>query len=144
MKVERSALLPYSAMQMYEIVADIEAYPDFLNWCTAVELIEATDDQVVAKLKIAYRKLNMAFTTRNLNRAGESIALSLVDGPFTQLSGLWRFSALNNHACKVSIVMEFHFRRSTVSAVFSRAFEKTICQQLDAFQSRAAQLHGTD
>jgi len=144
MKVERSALLPYSAMQMYEIVTDIEAYPDFLNWCTAVELIETKDDQVVARLKIAYRKLNMTFTTRNLNRPGESITLSLVDGPFTQLGGLWKFVALNDQACKVSIGMEFHFRRSAVSAVFSKAFEKIISKQLDAFQSRAEQLHGTD
>ena len=142
MKVERSALLPYSAMQMYEIVADIRAYPEFLSWCSAVELVEERDAEVVANLKIAYRKLNMAFTTRNQNKPGESISLSLVDGPFSQLNGQWRFAALNKQACKVSIVMEFHFKRSAVSAVFGKAFEKIIVKQLQAFQMRAVQLHG--
>ena len=142
MKVERSALLPYSALQMYDIVADIEAYPTFLNWCNTATVIGRAGNVVTARLSIAYSKLNMSFTTRNENAAGESIALRLVDGPFTHLAGVWTFKRLNESACKVSLEMEFHFERSAFSGIFSKAFEKIITKQLDAFQQRAEQLHG--
>ena len=67
MKISRSALLPYSAEQMYQIVADIRSYPEFLNWCKETEIIEEMGQEVVAKMVIAYTKLNLAFTTRNNN-----------------------------------------------------------------------------
>lgn len=142
MKVIRSALLPYSAENMYEIVADIEAYPGFLNWCTAAEIVSRQPDEVVARLKIEYSKLNIQFTTRNRVTPAESIALSLVDGPFTDLSGEWRFESLAPEACKVIIEMNFIFDRSLSRSVMAQVFKKTIGMQLDAFQKRAQQLHG--
>jgi len=142
MKVLRSALLPYSAEKMYEIVADIEAYPGFLNWCTAAEILSRERDEVVARLQINYSRLHIQFTTRNLNRPNHSISLRLVDGPFTDLTGEWRFQPLAADACKVIIEMNFHFERSLARQVMSRMFKKTISMQLEAFQKRAQQLHG--
>lgn len=142
MKLTRSALLPHSAMQMYEIVADIPSYPSFLNWCDRADVLSDQDQEVIAKLKVAYSKLNIQFTTRNINTPGESIALSLVDGPFSQLEGLWQFQALSDEASKVSIHMDFKFDNSLAPAIFSRVFEKIVSMQLEAFQKRAQYLHG--
>jgi len=142
MKVSRSALLPYSASQMYEIVADIRAYPDFLNWCEAIEIIDEQELEVIAKLKISYSKLNIQFTTRNQNIPNERIIMNLVDGPFSSLEGVWLFKKLNSDACKVSIDMQFDFDRSVVPSIFTKVFEKIISMQLDAFQKRAQNIYG--
>jgi len=142
MNVLRSALLPYSAGKMYDIVADIEVYPDFLYWCSAADIVSQQPDEIVARLKIEYSKLNILFTTRNQNTPGKSIRLSLVEGPFADLSGEWRFEALTPEACKVSIEMDFVFENSLSRRVLSGVFKKTIGMQLDAFQKRAVQLYG--
>ena len=144
MKISRSALLSYSAQQMYEIVADIQQYPNFLNWCDEVTVIDAQQNIVTARMHIAYSKLNIRFTTRNQNTPNDSIAMSLVDGPFSSLDGLWQFKELDDFASKVSIEMTFKFDNSLAPSVLGKVFEKVISMQLDAFQKRAQQLHGTN
>jgi len=143
MKVSRSALLPFSAMQMYDVVADIDAYPEFLNWCEGTEIVRSTDAELVACLKVAYKKLRFQFTTSNLNMPGESIELKLVDGPFSNLHGIWAFKPLGEGASKVSIDMDFNLDTKLVPGVVGKVFEKIISSQLDAFQKRAQQLYGT-
>jgi len=142
MKISRSALLPYSAQQMYDVVADIGAYPAFLNWCEASEILSSAEHEVVARLVISYSKLNIEFVTRNLNKPYQSIGLSLVDGPFTRLAGQWMFISLDDSACKVSIDMEFDFSRSFAKRMMGKVFANIISTQLDAFQNRAKHLYG--
>jgi len=137
MKVSRSALLPYSARKMYDVVADIRSYPGFLGWCDGTEIISESTGEVVAKLLILVSKVNFSFTTKNINTVNESIKLSLVDGPFSSLSGQWRFQELSPDACKVSLDMDFQFDSAITHKLFSRIFEKVIITQLDAFQKRA-------
>lgn len=137
MKVSRSALLPYSARNMYDVVADIRSYPGFLGWCDGTEIISESTSEVVAKLLISVSKVNFSFTTKNTNTAYESIELSLVDGPFSSLSGQWRFQQLGPEACKVSLDMDFQFDGAITHKLFARIFEKVIITQLDAFQKRA-------
>lgn len=142
MKVVRSALLPYSADKMYRIVADVEAYPDFLGWCKNAEIVSGSEQEVVARLHLSYSKLNILFTTRNQNRAGESIKLELVEGPFADLTGQWSFQALQDDACKVSVEMNFHFDSSIARRTMNGVFKNVITAQLNAFQQRAVDLHG--
>ena len=141
MKVSRSALLPYSATQMYQVVSDISAYPQFLNWCEHAEILQQEDNKVMAKLTISYGKLKMQFSTQNINQQSESIAVTLLEGPFSALSGQWNFKELSSDACKVSLDMDFTLD-SSIAKIFSKAFEKIISSQLDAFQKRAQQLYG--
>jgi len=138
MKVSRSALLPYSARKMYDVVNDIRSYPGFLGWCEGSEILSESTKEVVAKLLISYGKMNFSFTTKNINSPHESIQLGLVDGPFSNLSGQWNFKALSDDACKVSLDMEFQFDNPITHKLFGRIFEKVIVTQLEAFQKRAA------
>lgn len=142
MKVSRSALLPYSARKMYEVVADIRSYPGFLGWCEGAEILSESTEETRAKLLILYGKMNFSFTTKNANTPYESIQLSLVDGPFSSLSGQWRFQSLSDDACKVSLDMEFQFDNPITHKLFGRIFEKVIVTQLEAFQKRAAVVYG--
>jgi ribosome-associated toxin RatA of RatAB toxin-antitoxin module len=142
MKISRSALLAYSAQQMYEIVADVQQYPDFLNWCDEVTVLGEQENIVTARMHIAYSKLNIRFTTRNQNTPTDSIAMSLVDGPFSSFDGLWQFKQLGDCASKVSIEMNFNFDNSLAPNILGKVFEKVISMQLESFQKRAQQLHG--
>lgn len=142
MKVSRSAILPYSAEKMYDVVADIRSYPAFLNWCDDMQIISETSEQVVAKLMIAYGKLKFSFTTQNKVVMNESISMNLVDGPFSSLTGLWTIQHLNDKASKVSLEMDFIFDNPITHKLFGRVFQKVISAQLDAFQARAEQLYG--
>ncbi|MBX2848518.1 MAG: type II toxin-antitoxin system RatA family toxin [Acidiferrobacterales bacterium] len=143
MNISRSSLLPYSARQMYDVVADILSYPGFLNWCDNSEIISECEQEVVAKLFITYSKLNFEFTTRNTNTPHESIKIALVDGPFNNLNGEWTFTPLSETACKVSIKMNFDFERSLAQRMLAKLFKNIVTSQLEAFQNRAKILYGT-
>lgn len=142
MKVSRSALLPYSAPKMFDIIADVRSYPDFLNWCRGAELLDESANKIVAKLSISYVKLGFSFTTENKMRLNESVQIRLVDGPFSSLEGLWTVTSLNDSACKVALDMQFAFDNAVTHKLLGGVFQKVIATQLDAFQNRAKQLHG--
>ena len=142
MKVSRSSLLPYSAEKMYDVVADVRSYPGFLKWCDSMQIISETPEEVVAKLIISYGKLDFSFTTCNKMVKNETIQMSLVDGPFSRLNGVWTILKLDDDASKVSLEMEFSFDNPITQKLFGRVFQKIISAQLDAFQKRAQQLYG--
>lgn len=141
MNVSRSALLPYTVDQIYDIIVDIQAYPEFLNWCSAADIISQTDNDVDAKLSIAYGRLNLNFTTRNVMRPNNCVTMSLVEGPFSKLNGQWTVQTLNESACKVSLEMDFNFDNVITQKLFGRIFKSVIAAQLDAFQKRANELY---
>ena len=92
--VKKSVLVPYSAAEMFELVDRIELYPQFLPWCGGTRALEARADGKTARIDINYHGVRAHFTTDNVNRAGESIVITLRDGPFRHLHGEWRFVPL--------------------------------------------------
>jgi len=142
MNVSRSALLPYNARQMYDVIADIRSYPAFLNWCNGMEIISEDDEEVIAKLLISYGRLKFDFTTRNLMLRNKSVSIDLVEGPFSALGGQWLLQELSESACKVSLEMDFNFESRITQKLFGRVFQSVIAAQLDSFQKRAEQLYG--
>lgn len=144
MKVSRSALLPYSAAQMFDVIADVRSYPGFLSGCEGMEIVQESEQEVIAKLLISYKKMNFSFTTRNRMQTNQLVAMNLVDGPFSNLEGQWTIRALGNAACKVSLDMDFAFKSAITQKLFGHVFQSVIAAQLDAFQNRASQLYGID
>lgn len=141
-KVNRSALLGYSARQMYDIVVDIRRYPEFLNWCSATRIIEESDAEVVASIEINFKGLHRSFTTRNYMDHGEAVRIELVDGPFRTLNGIWKFIELDAGSCKIELDLEFDFSSVLVARLVGPVFSQIANRQLDAFQRRARQLYG--
>lgn len=101
--IQRSALLPYPAQALYDLVNDVASYPQFLPWCSASTVIEASDTHMRAKLEVAKGGMSQQFVTRNVLVPGQSIEMNLEEGPFTQLHGLWVFKPLGEKACKISL-----------------------------------------
>lgn len=141
-KVRRSALVPYSAAQMFRLVDDVESYPDFLPWCSAAQIDRREGDDVVATLELHKGGLGRRFTTRNRRREFEAIDLTLVGGSFRHLEGGWRFRTLGGEGCEVSLELEFEFESRLLDMVLGRFFEDTCNSLVDAFTRRAAAVYG--
>ena len=141
-KVERSALVPFSAQDMFALVNDIERYPDFLPWCKQTHIMERTQDVVVASIHVSKGVFNKSFTTRNALVPDCSMRMELVDGPFERFHALWQFEALEQDACRVIFSAEFRFSNRMLDMTLSPIFNRIANTMLDAFCERAHVLHG--
>ena len=139
--VERHAIVPFAPAAMYELVADIEHYPDFLPWCEAADIVSRADDEVVASLTIGLGALRTSFTTANKLDGPQALIMTLVEGPFSSLEGRWRFDALGDSGCKVSLDIEFEFASTTQELWLWSIFESVCYDLIDAFTSRAQSLY---
>lgn len=141
-KVNRSALVPYSAEEMFALVADVEAYPSFLPWCSDVEVHGWHDNTVEATLELHRGNISKRFRTRNTMTPPEQMDLDLVGGPFRHLSGGWRFEQLGEQGSKVSLVLDFEFDSRMLDLMIGAYFEDICNRLVDAFTSRARQVYG--
>jgi ribosome-associated toxin RatA of RatAB toxin-antitoxin module len=140
--VERSALVHYGAEQMFDLVADVEAYPEFLPWCAGAEVTPEHASAVLASVDIAYLGIRARFTTRNENRFPEQIRMSLVEGPFRVLSGHWRFIELRPGASKVQLSLEYQFGAGLLAVALAPVFDVIANSMVDSFAERAEALYG--
>jgi len=127
---------------MFALVSDIETYPRFLPWCTGAKIVSRDGDSVTARIDFAVGKVSQSFVTRNSNREYSEIAMQLVDGPFSQLQGRWRFDPLGEEGCKISLYLEYDFSNKMVSMVVRQVFGKIANSLVDAFQQRAVETYG--
>lgn len=141
--IYRHALMPYSARQMYDIVNDVEMYPQFLPWCAETRLLQHTDVTLEASILMKKGKLNHRFSTRNTMQPGESIHIELVEGPFKHLSGDWTFTSLSTQGCKIELKLEFEFSSSIIGLLIGPVFTQIANSLVDAFCQRAHQLYRT-
>ena len=141
-KVSRSALVPYSADDMYALVEHVDAYPDFLPWCNDVEVHFREGNVVEATLELHKGKLSKRFRTRNTMHPRTSMELDLVGGPFRHLSGGWTFTPLGDAGSKVALDLEFEFDSRALDLLIGAFFEDTCNSLVDAFTKRAAEVYG--
>jgi ribosome-associated toxin RatA of RatAB toxin-antitoxin module len=139
--INRSALVPYTSEQMYQLVDDINRYEEFLPWCTESTELDRSDDEVTATIKLAKGSLNKSFTTRNLLQKGKMIEMRLVNGPFKHLQGFWRFDRLNDSACKVSLDLDYEFSSKLVALAIGPVFNQVANTLVDAFVNRAKEIN---
>lgn len=140
-EIQRSAQVPYSAAQMYQLVTDVAAYPEFLPWCDHVRVLEQTESEVLAQVTLAVGKLQQSFTTRNRMQSSETVLMELVEGPFKHLTGIWRFEPLED-GCRVSLDMRFEFKNNLVRLAMGGPFHKFANSLMEAFIKRAHTLYG--
>jgi ribosome-associated toxin RatA of RatAB toxin-antitoxin module len=140
-QVNRSALVMFSAKQMYQLVNDINAYPEFLPGCVNSEILEKTTSSMVAEVGVAKAGIKNKFVTKNTLTEDQSIQMTLVDGPFKSLSGVWHFVALDEQACKVMLDLNFEFSNKLIAAAFGRVFNELAGNMVQAFVERAKQVY---
>jgi len=142
MRIERSALMPYSDEVVFSVVNDVESYPKFLPWCRGSEVLSRGPTEIVARLNLAGAGVSQSFTTRNLLCPPRSIHLSLVEGPFAQLEGEWRFTHLDAEACKIEMKLSFSVDNSVLNLAVGKVFETAANKMVDLFCTRVDELYG--
>lgn len=140
--INRSAIVPYSARDMFVLVDDIAKYPEFLPWCRTSKEISRDETIVEASIEIAKSGVHKTFTTRNTLSKYEQIEMRLIDGPFESLHGFWRFQGLNEVACKVTLDIEFEFSNKLLSLTVGPVFSHICNTLVNAFVARARDVYG--
>lgn len=135
--VHRSVLVPFRCEQMFDLVADVARYPEFMPWCGGSHVHWQNDSGMQATIQIQFAGLHQSFTTRNDHDYPHRITVHLVDGPFSNLSGDWVFQALGEDGCKVSYTMEYSFSNRALSAVVGPVFNRIASSFIDSFTQRA-------
>ena len=139
--VERSALVTYTAAQMYALVNDVARYPEFLPWCVGARVEDAPDGERLATLRVSRGVLRTEFTTRNTLTADSRIRMRLVHGPFRALSGEWRFEPIGTRGSRVSFRVDFEFKNQLTATAFNAVFEALCGTIVDAFAARAQKIY---
>jgi len=143
-EVRRSALLPFKAVQIYGLVADVERYPEFLPWCTNAQILADEGEFVTVKLGLAHGIARGSFTTRNHLVPERSVEMRLVDGPFSLLEGRWEFTPIQQAGTRADLHVRFATQSVLGGIVLGPAFQQICNQLVDAFGRRAHQVFRGD
>lgn len=135
--VQKSALVRYSAQKMFDLVDDIESYPEFLPWCSGSRILRREGDIVEAELMINKGGFKKSFATRNKLDQGGRITITLLKGPFTFLEGQWNFMPLRDDASKISLDLEFELPGKLAALAFGAVFNQICNTMVSSFTQRA-------
>ncbi len=139
--INKTAVVPYSAEQMYALVDNIEQYPEFLPWCNKSEVLSRTEDEVRATLHLAKGAIHKSFTTCNRLQPGKMIEVRLISGPFRQLEGFWRFEDVSETTSKVALDLEFEFSSRLLRMAIGPIFHQVANSFVDVFCQRAQAIY---
>ena len=141
--------MPYSASQMYALIADIEKYPEFLPWCAAIRIRNRASDAVArsetvdADMIVSFKVFREKFGSRVVLRPDvQQIDVSYLDGPFKYLENRWKFTPIDDGSCEVDFYVDFEFRSRTLQALIGAVFNQAMQQVVRAFERRAEALYG--
>ncbi|NYT60959.1 type II toxin-antitoxin system RatA family toxin [Alcaligenaceae bacterium] len=135
--VQRSVLVPHSCAQMFDLVADVAKYPEFMPWCGGTTVHRHDEKGMEASIIISIAGIKQTFTTRNEHDYPRRITLELVNGPFSTLTGNWEFQELAADACKVVYIMKYAFSNRALEMVVGPIFNRIATSFIDSFTQRA-------
>lgn len=135
--IERSALLMQPAERMFDLINDVEAYPQFMRGCESAVVIEQSTTIMVARLSVKKAGLRQSFTTRNELSRPETIVMTLVEGPFSRFAGNWRITPLSEQASKVALQLDFDISSGLASKALEQLFKSVADDLVGAMSARA-------
>jgi len=140
-QVEKTVLVMHSCEAMFQLVDAVEDYASFLPWCGGSEIIERTAEVTQATIHIRYHGITQHFTTRNHKQFPQRMDITLIDGPFKQLSGHWHFTPLREDACKIEFKLEYVFANSLIERMIAPVFSHIANTFVDSFVKQADKLN---
>jgi ribosome-associated toxin RatA of RatAB toxin-antitoxin module len=140
-EIRRSAIVPFTPAQMFDLVNDVEAYPKRFGWCDAAEVLEREDNVLVARLDLKFAGIKQSFTTRNTTDKPHSLAMKFVEGPFRSLDGVFTFQALGDVGCKIALALDFDYA-GLGGAVLRMGFQQLANRMVDDFCDEARRQYG--
>jgi ribosome-associated toxin RatA of RatAB toxin-antitoxin module len=140
--VAKTVLINQSSERMYDLVTDVEKYPEFLPWCGGVEVFQSTPDLMEAKIKINFKGIEQFFHTINHQTRPDRIDMQFVDGPFKKFEGHWRFTPLREDACKVEFELHYEFSSFLLEKLIGPVFGMIAGTFVNGFVERAEDIYG--
>ena len=135
--------LPWSAEQMFDLVADVGRYSEFLPWVVATRVRSDSESEMVADMLVGFNALREKFTSRVIKRRPEFIEVQYLDGPMRDLDNVWQFRPLKEGGCEVDFMVEFSFRNALFEAMAGQYFDRAFRKMVTAFETRAEALYGS-
>ncbi|MCK5719135.1 MAG: type II toxin-antitoxin system RatA family toxin [Thiomargarita sp.] len=146
-QIQKTALVPYKAQEMFVLVNDIESYPQFLPWCQLIDLQSKTEIEpelfeVIASIQMGTIGLKQRFSTINQIKTDQWIKMNLLKGPFSHLQGRWDFYPLGEDGSKISLDISFEISNRLLRLSLDPIFTKITSNLIDSFIERAKELYG--
>jgi len=139
--ISRSALVMHNVEQMYSLINDVLAYPQFLPDCNDSKIVSCSENEMTASLLVAKGGVSKWFTTKNTLELNKTIKMDLLDGPFKKLTGSWLLTPLSEEACKISLDLDYEFSNKMFALAFGRVFNHLANNMVQAFTSRAKEVY---
>jgi coenzyme Q-binding protein COQ10 len=136
--------LPYSAEQMFDLVADVARYGEFLPWVMATRVRSDSETEMVADMLVGFNALREKFTSRVEKNRPHRIEVHYLDGPLQDLDNVWLFRPLGPDACEIDFRVEFKFRNALFEKVAGQYFDRAFRKMVAAFEERARALYGSN
>ena len=141
-------ILPYNTLQMFDLVADIEKYPEFIPWVSAARILERKQNELLAQLAVKFKAVRSKYTSKvSLERPVETdysglIYVRLVEGPFKHLENEWKFEPIDDGSCCITFDINFQFHSAMFEKMIGSLFNKAVRKMTNAFEQRAEELYG--
>ena len=142
-----SHVVRHTPEQMFDLVADVEAYPQFVPLCQSLRIRRRSTradgaEVIVAEMEVGYKKIRERFSSRvTLDRAAKKIEVEYIDGPFSHLENLWRFSPTEDGRCRVEFFIAYEFRSRALAGLMGSMFERAFRMFAEAFEARADKIY---
>ena len=136
-QINRSALMPFKQKDIFNLVNDVEAYPDFLPWCSSAKILEKSSDHVLAKITLEMVGVSYDLITMNSLSPFNFIDIEFVEGPLQSLNGRWAFTELGDLGCKVEMSLRFELKKQLIDKAIGSILENAAEDMVKLFSSRA-------
>ena len=133
--------MPYSAKQMFDLVADVSRYGEFLPWVIATRVRSDSDTEMVADMLVGFKMLREKFTSKVVKESPHRITVQYVDGPMRDLDNRWEFRDVEG-GCELDFNLTFTFRNALFESIAGQYFDRAFRKMVEAFEQRAAELYG--
>ena len=141
--IHQTRKLNYSAEQMFDLVADVGSYGEFLPWVVATRVRSDDGHEMVADMLVGFKSLREKFTSRVIKQRPDVIEVHYVDGPLRDLDNKWQFRKIDENVCEIDFYVDFTFRNVMFETLAGQYIDKAFRKMVDAFEARAAQLYGS-
>lgn len=142
--IRETRRLPYSREQMFDLVADVARYPEFLPWVIATRIRSDSEAEMVADMLVGFKAIREKFTSRVEKHRPDHLEVFYIDGPLKDLDNDWHFRALPDGGCEIEFSVDFSFRSAVFEALAGQYFDRAFRKMVEAFEKRADELYGRE
>lgn len=142
--IRETRRLPYTAEQMFDLVADVDKYPEFLPWVVATRVRNDSETEMTADMLVGFKALREKFTSKVVKHRPDTINVHYIDGPLRDLDNDWTFRDVGEGGCEIDFCVEFTFKNMMFEALAGQYFDRAFRKMVNAFEERAAQLYGSN